>query len=200
MDIASLKQLFDNDLASARAEADLRGVRDKYLSRKNGLVSAFMKTVAGAPAEQRASLGQAANEFKAHVETSIEARLAAATASRPAGDAVDVTLPGRPPLLGHRHPLSLLRERIEAIFLRQGFLIVEGPELEDDYHNFEALNMPEEHPARDMQDTLYLASPVPARDPSTGLGAGGIGQRRCSARIPRACRSATWRRTSRRSG
>jgi phenylalanyl-tRNA synthetase alpha chain len=164
MDIASLKQLFDSDLASARTEADLRGVRDKYLSRKNGLVSAFMKTVAGAPADQRAPLGQAANQFKAHVETSIETRLAAASASRPAGDAVDVTLPGRPPLLGHRHPLSLLRERIEAIFLRQGFLIVEGPELEDDYHNFEALNMPAEHPARDMQDTLYLSAPVPVRD------------------------------------
>ena len=79
---------------------------------------------------------------------------------RPAGDALDVTLPGRAPLLGHRHPLTLLRERIESIFLRMGFLIVEGPELEDDYHNFEALNMPAEHPARDMQDTLYLASPV----------------------------------------
>ena len=105
MDIASLRQLFDSDLASARAEADLRGVRDKYLSRKNGLVSAFMKTVAAAPAGERAALGQAANEFKAHVETSIEARLAAASATRPAGDAIDVTLPGRPPLLGHRHPL-----------------------------------------------------------------------------------------------
>ena len=162
MDIAALKQLFDSDLASARAEAELRAVRDKYLSRKNGLVSAFLKTVAGAPIEQRASLGQAANQFKAHVETSIEARLAEASARRPAGDAIDVTLPGRPPLLGHRHPLALLRERIEAIFLRQGFLIVEGPELEDDYHNFEALNMPAEHPARDMQDTLYLGAPVPA--------------------------------------
>jgi phenylalanyl-tRNA synthetase alpha chain len=169
MDIASLRQLFDNDLAAARAEAELRAVRDKYLSRKNGLVSGFMKTVAGAPVEQRASLGQAANEFKAHVETSIEARLAGASAQRPAADAIDVTLPGRPPLLGHRHPLSILRERIEAIFLRQGFLIVEGPELEDDYHNFEALNMPAEHPARDMQDTLYLSAPL-------AMGAAGEGR------------------------
>jgi phenylalanyl-tRNA synthetase alpha chain len=83
-----------------------------------------------------------------------------------------VSLPGRPPLVGHRHPLTLLRERIESIFLRIGFLIVEGPELEDDYHNFEALNMPAEHPARDMQDTLYLASPVKAaggRRPATLL-------------------------------
>ena len=90
---------------------------------------------------------------------------------RPAVEAVDVTLPGRLPLLGHRHPLTLLRERIESIFLRLGFLIVEGPELEDDYHNFEALNMPADHPARDMQDTLYLSSPVmaPARAAATLL-------------------------------
>jgi phenylalanyl-tRNA synthetase alpha chain len=73
---------------------------------------------------------------------------------------VDVTLPGRLPAVGHRHPLTVLRERIEAIFTRLGFLVLEGPELEDDYHNFEALNMPPEHPARDMQDTLYLSAPV----------------------------------------
>jgi phenylalanyl-tRNA synthetase alpha chain len=163
MDIGTLRQLFDTDLANARNDVDLRGVRDKYLSRKNGLIAAFMKAMATAPPEQRPQLGQSANEFKRHVEEAVEKALTAAAAHRPVGDAIDVTLPGRPPLLGHRHPLTLLRERIESIFLRMGFLIVEGPELEDDYHNFEALNMPAEHPARDMQDTLYLASPVPAR-------------------------------------
>jgi phenylalanyl-tRNA synthetase alpha chain len=124
-------------------------------------VSTLLKDVAGAPVEQRPALGRDANQLKQHIEAQLAERLAHAAANRPAGDAVDVTLPGRPPLIGHRHPLSLLRERIEAIFLRLGFLIVEGPELEDDYHNFEALNMPAEHPARDMQDTLYLASPLP---------------------------------------
>jgi phenylalanyl-tRNA synthetase alpha chain len=162
MDIASLKQQFERDLASATGEAELRALRDRYLSRKNGLVSAFMKAVAASPADQRPALGQAANELKQVIDTQLTERLAHASAKRPAGDAIDVTLPGRAPLLGHRHPLTLLRERIESIFLRLGFLIVEGPELEDDYHNFEALNMPAEHPARDMQDTLYLASPVPA--------------------------------------
>ena len=76
--------------------------------------------------------------------------------------------------------------------MRFGFLVIEGPELEDDYHNFEALNMPPEHPARDMQDTLYLASPVPS--------GGRRRRRRCCARTRRACRSATWRSISRRSG
>jgi phenylalanyl-tRNA synthetase alpha chain len=172
MDIVSLTQLFADDLAGARGEGDVRGLRDKYLSRKNGLISAFMKAVAASPADQRPALGQAANQLKQHIETALAERLAQVPAHRPAGDTIDVSLPGRPPLVGHRHPLTLLRERIESIFLRMGFLIVEGPELEDDYHNFEALNMPAEHPARDMQDTLYLASPVKAaggRRPSTLL-------------------------------
>ena len=162
MDIASLRTQFTDDLTAARGEADLRALRDRYLSRKNGLISTFLKAVATAPIDDRPALGQAANQLKQHIDTALTARLAHASAARPAADAVDVTLPGRPPLVGHRHPLTLMRERVEAIFLRMGFLIVEGPELEDDYHNFEALNMPAEHPARDMQDTLYLASPLPA--------------------------------------
>src|SRR5204862_873126 len=157
MDIGSLRQQFDADLAGAAGDAELRAVRDKYLSRKNGLIAAFMKALGTASAAERPRLGQAANELKQHVEAAIDARLAAhereAAARERRANAVDVTLPGRPPLIGHRHPLTLMRERVEAIFLRMGFLIVEGPELEDDYHNFEALNMPAEHPARDMQDT-----------------------------------------------
>ena len=157
---------FDRDAAAASSESDVRALRDKYLSRKNGRIAALMKTIAGAPAEKRPALGKSANEFKQHVEAAIEhalASVAEAARSRAArATALDVTLPGRPPLVGHRHPLTQMRERVEAIFLRMGFLIVEGPELEDDYHNFEALNMPAEHPARDMQDTLYLAAPVPA--------------------------------------
>jgi phenylalanyl-tRNA synthetase alpha chain len=164
MDISSLKQQFDAELASAAGEAELRALRDRYLARKGGLVSTLLKDVAAAAADVRPALGRDANQLKQHIDAALTARLAAA-ARRPAGDAIDVTLPGRSPLVGHRHPLTLLREGIESIFLRMGFLIVEGPELEDDYHNFEALNMPAEHPARDMQDTLYLASPVPVRGP-----------------------------------
>jgi hypothetical protein len=94
MDIPSLKQQFDSELAAAANEADLRAIRDRYLSRKNGLVSAFMKTLGAAAPEQRAALGQAANEFKAYVETGLDARLAASAAKRAAGDAIDVSLPG----------------------------------------------------------------------------------------------------------
>jgi phenylalanyl-tRNA synthetase alpha chain len=158
--LESLRQQFEQDLASAGTEADLRSLRDKYLSRKGGLVSVWLKSLGTAPAEERPRLGQLANATKDHIDGILTERIEAAAQARPPKGAVDVTLPGRAPAIGHRHPLSLLRERIEAIFTRLGFLVIEGPELEDEYHNFEALNMPPEHPARDMQDTLYLASSV----------------------------------------
>jgi phenylalanyl-tRNA synthetase alpha chain len=163
LEVDALRARFDADLAGARSEADLRGVRDRYLARKGGLVSGLLKALGRAPAADRPRLGQLANQLKAEIETRLADRLAAQSAARPPAGAVDITLPGRAPRLGHRHPLTILRERIEAIFTRFGFLVIEGPELEDDYHNFEALNMPPEHPARDMQDTLYLSAPMRSR-------------------------------------
>src|SRR5688500_5408595 len=169
--IESLRAQFTADLAGAMSEADLRAVRDRYLARKGGLVSGLLKALGASPPADRPRLGQLANALKQHIETELDARLAAVASTRPPAGAVDVTLPGRVPAIGHRHPLSLLRERIETIFTRMGVLVIEGPELEDDYHNFEALNMPAEHPARDMQDTLYLAAPVrsSAGNPATLL-------------------------------
>jgi phenylalanyl-tRNA synthetase alpha chain len=159
-DIDKLRQEFERDLAAAANDAALRVVRDRYLARKGGLVSNLLKGLGQVPPDERPRVGQQVNQLKAEIEAALEARLAAAAAARPPAGAVDVTLPGRQPRLGHRHPLTLLRDRIEAIFTRFGFLVLDGPELEDDYHNFEALNMPPEHPARDMQDTLYLSAPI----------------------------------------
>jgi phenylalanyl-tRNA synthetase alpha chain len=158
--IDALRADFERDLATATGVAALRSVRDRYLSRKGGLVSALLKNLGSAPPDVRPRLGKLANDLRQQIESQLDERIAAAEADRPPAGAVDLTLPGRLPALGHRHPLTLLRERIETIFSRMGFLIIEGPELEDDYHNFEALNMPPDHPARDMQDTLYLAAPV----------------------------------------
>jgi phenylalanyl-tRNA synthetase alpha chain len=155
-----LRTQFETDVAEAVGADALRSVRDRYLARKGGLVSGLLKALGSAPADTRPVLGKLANDLKQQIEATLDARIAAAEQSRPPAGAVDVTLPGRVPSLGHRHPLTLLREHVEAIFSRMGFLILEGPELEDEYHNFEALNMPPEHPARDMQDTLYLAAPV----------------------------------------
>jgi phenylalanyl-tRNA synthetase alpha chain len=158
--IQELRARFDRDLAAASGAADVRSVRDRYLSRKGGLVSALLKSLGSVPADDRPRLGQLANELKLEIEARLSARLADTEQGRPPAGSVDVTLPGRRPALGHRQPLTILREQVEEIFTRMGFLVLEGPELEDDYHNFEALNMPPEHPARDMQDTLYLAAPV----------------------------------------
>jgi phenylalanyl-tRNA synthetase alpha chain len=153
-----LRTQFETDVAQAAGADALRAVRDRYLARKGGLVSALLKALGSAPADARPMLGKLANDLKNQIEVTLDERISAAEQSRPPAGAVDVTLPGRVPSLGHRHPLTLLREHIEAIFSRMGFLVIEGPELEDDYHNFEALNMPAEHPARDMQDTLYLSA------------------------------------------
>ena len=158
--IDSVRAEFERDLAQASGAAALRAVRDRYLARKGGVVSALLKTLGSAPPDARPLLGKLANDLKRQIEARLDERIAAAEQSRPPAGSVDVTLPGRAPAIGHRHPLTLLRERIETIFSRMGFLVIEGPELEDDYHNFEALNMPPEHPARDMQDTLYLSAPV----------------------------------------
>jgi phenylalanyl-tRNA synthetase alpha chain len=161
---------FQSELARATAPRDAQTIRDRYLGRKNSVVASWMQMIAGAPPDQKKLIGRFANELK----QAVEARWAEyveqnAAHSRPA-DAIDVTLPGRVKALGHRHPLTVVRDQMETIFTRMGFAIVEGPEVEDDWHCFDALNMPAEHPARDMQDTLYLASPIP--------GDGGEGDRR----------------------
>jgi len=125
-----------------------------------------MQAIAGATPEGKREIGRLANELKQAIEARWTEHQAAASAqARPAG-AIDVTLPGRPLRLGHRHPLTVVRDDLEAIFARMGFTAVEGPEVEDDWHCFDALNMPAEHPARDMQDTLYLASPIAGDGPS----------------------------------
>jgi phenylalanyl-tRNA synthetase alpha chain len=157
--IPDLQQHFAADLEAVRTDADLKALRDKYLGRKSGAITALMKSLGAVPADERPARGAAINALKQHIETALDERAAAlAAARRPAG-AVDVTLPGRLPLVGRLHPLTQLRSRIEAIFARQGYEILDGPETEDDWHCFEALNMPAEHPARDMQDTLYLSEP-----------------------------------------
>ena len=131
-----------------------------WTGRKSGRLANLMGHLPSLPPADRRAFGQLVNALKSRVEQALtEREMAAAATRRPAG-AVDVTLPGRAPALGHRHPLSLVREEVQAIFTRFGYQVLEGPEIEDDYHNFEALNMPEEHPARDMQDTLYLAAPL----------------------------------------
>jgi phenylalanyl-tRNA synthetase alpha chain len=161
-DIDRLRTEFRRALNNVSTSRDLQHLHDHYLGRKRGLLATLLKTVASVPVDQRRSLGTAANTLKKEIEAAVLARREGLEPKRTTVEEVDVTLPGRDSPLGHRHPLTLLREEIENIFLSLGFEILHGPEVEDDYHNFEALNMPSDHPARDMQDTLYLREPLAA--------------------------------------
>jgi phenylalanyl-tRNA synthetase alpha chain len=163
--IARLRDEFGAELAAASTDRALQAVRDRYLARKGGAIAALMKEVAAASPDARPALGKLTNDLKKDIETRLEEKRAALESARPAAGAVDVTLPGRLTPLGHRHPLTVIRDRLEEIFTRMGFAIVEGPEVEDEWHCFDALNMPAEHPARDMQDTLYLATPMKGDSP-----------------------------------
>jgi phenylalanyl-tRNA synthetase alpha chain len=159
--VDGLRADFRSRLAAAASDRDLKTIDDEFLSRRGGSVTALLKRVATVPADARREFGQAVNALKVEIESEIEARRSALEASRPPAGAVDVTLPSRPIPAGRIHPLMRVRQQVEDIFTHMGYEILEGPEVEDDYHNFEALNMPADHPARDMQDTLYLGVPIP---------------------------------------
>ena len=176
--VEQLRAQFAGELATASSDADVKVLRDRYLGRKGGAVAALLKEVAGVPADERPILGRQANELKREIETALDEKRAALEASRAPMGSMDVTLPGRRPAIGRTHPLTALRSRIEDIFARQGYEILDGPETEDDWHNFEALNMPPEHPARDMQDTLYLEAAVVAGTRATGEAAARLHPRR----------------------
>jgi phenylalanyl-tRNA synthetase alpha chain len=158
--IARLREAFTAELAAVSSPADLQALRDKYLGRRQGVVTSLLADLKNAPPDARRELGRLANDLKAHVTTALEERRESVSAAVLAQPGLDFTLPGRPIPIGHRHPLEALRARVERIFACMGYEVLDGPEAEDDYHNFEALNMPSDHPARDMQDTLYLASPL----------------------------------------
>jgi phenylalanyl-tRNA synthetase alpha chain len=164
--VKQYEEMFAKDVAQiddgggANTSELLASMKNTYTSRKSGLVAALMNRLPELPPEHRREFGREVNTFKSRVEAAIAEREVALAASRRPAGAVDVTLPGRAPQLGYRHPVSLVRDEVIAIFSRLGYQVLEGPEVEDDYHNFEALNMPPDHPARDMQDTLYLERPI----------------------------------------
>ena len=158
--IETLRAHFQARLAAAATGRDLKAIDDEFLSRKSGSVTALMQTLKSLPAEERRAFGAAVNALKSEIEAALAERKAALEASRPPAGAVDVTLPGRERAAGRIHPLMRVRQDVEDIFSRMGYEILEGPEVEEDYFNFEALNMPPDHPARDMQDTLYLGAPI----------------------------------------
>ncbi len=145
------------------ADADLEALRVRYLGKK-GELTAVLRGMAGLSPEERPVVGQLANKVRAEIENAIAERTAAqkqkALEAQLLAERVDVTAPGAAPAIGHNHPLTVVRRDLEEIFLGLGFSIAEGPEVEYDYYNFQALNIPENHPARDTQDTFYITDNI----------------------------------------
>ncbi len=166
-ELEQVKQAALAELAGAKDAASLEQARVAHLGMK-GSVTRLFERIPKLPGEQRRGFGQAANAVKSEVEAALEARRKAleeeALQRELSGEKLDVSLPGRRYRLGRRHPVSRTLEDITSVFERLGFGVASGPEIELDYYNFEALNLPAEHPARDMQDTFYIDE--------KGLGAG----------------------------
>lgn len=159
MDIEALISAAQKAVDAARDNRELDQVRVDFLGKK-GQITELLKGLSKATPEERPRLGQAINQAKQRLQSNIEVKSAAlqdaALAERLASESIDVTLPGRGQQPGHLHPITRVVKRIQTIFERMGYAVVEGPEIEDDYHNFEALNIPDNHPARAMHDTFYL--------------------------------------------
>ncbi|MDF2945486.1 MAG: pheS [Bacillales bacterium] len=154
----ALKQIQEsNDLKQ------LNEIRVSYLGKK-GPITEVLKGMGSLPAEERPLIGAVANEVRAEIQNSLEEKIQkleeAKVAEQLANETIDVTLPGSQVPSGNRHPLSLIVEEIEDLFIGMGYEIAEGPEVEQDYYNFEALNLPKGHPARDMQDSFYITDEV----------------------------------------
>jgi phenylalanyl-tRNA synthetase alpha chain len=147
------------EFAGSEDAAALEDSKARYLGR-TGRLTELLKSLGGLPAAERPAAGARINEAKGRLEAALERRrqeLADALLARKlAADALDVSLPGRGLAVGGLHPITRTVQRIEALFHSLGFAVADGPEIEDDFHNFTALNTPENHPARSMQDTFYV--------------------------------------------
>ena len=156
----SLWEAFESELETVSSSVGLTEVRDRYLSRQRGLLTVQLRQLNQLSLQERPLVGKSLNQLKGRIEAAldkreIEIRNQLRLEEIHAGS-VDITLPGNSPVLGRPHPLTRVRREMEEIFVRMGFAVLSGPEMELDYYNFEALNMPREHPARDTQDTLYI--------------------------------------------
>lgn len=167
----NMVQSAEADITGAQSMEALDKVRVKFLGRQ-GQVTALLRSVGDLPATERAAAGASANQVKTAIEQAIERRVVeitqvelAATSARP----IDLTAPGQPVSLGHRHPVSRVIQELVEIFWQMGYQVAEGPEVETTWHNFEALNIGPDHPARDMQDTFYLEGEHLPRTHTSGI-------------------------------
>ncbi|WP_028454153.1 phenylalanine--tRNA ligase subunit alpha [Chitinilyticum litopenaei] len=162
--VANVNQLLEEGLAALNAAADgqeLENAKARYIG-KEGAITALLKQLGSLPPEEKKTFGATVNQAKQAFEAALHARREALAALRLAqqlaAEALDITLPGRAASTGGLHPVTLVQQRIESLFRSIGFDVADGPEIENDFHNFEALNIPKNHPARAMQDTFYVES------------------------------------------
>jgi len=162
-----LEQQFERECTSVTDSRSLEDIRARYLSRKSGLLTSQLQNLGKLPAADRAEFGRVANQLKNRIELTladlqhniVQREKNAALES----ESLDVTLPGNTRRIGHRHPLTIVRKEIEDIFIAMGYTVEEGPEVETTYYNFDALNTPQAHPARDPRDTFYIADELVLR-------------------------------------
>lgn len=164
--LAAIRSAAMSSLENSKMLSELEELRIRYLGKKGELTS-VMKGMGGLSAEERPVIGQLANEVRSKIESALEEKKAAlekaAADIKIKKETIDVTMPGNKQKKGKRHPLTTVLDDLKDIFTGMGFTIVEGPEVELDYYNFEALNIPKDHPARDTQDTFYINDNVVLR-------------------------------------
>jgi phenylalanyl-tRNA synthetase alpha chain len=157
--IEAIKSAVAEQVSKSQAVQDVQDIRVKYLGKK-GELTAVMKELGKLSKEDRPKVGQIVNSARETIEKALQEKMdqlkANALQEKIESERIDITLPGRKPAIGHMHPLHLTRVAMENAFLKMGFSIAEGPEIEDDYYNFQCLNFPDDHPARDMQDSMYI--------------------------------------------
>ena len=162
--LINLKQDAEKELVDSASEDDILALKVKYLGRKEGKITRLLKELGKIPPKERPALGRLANEIKGTLEQEIAQALHKAREKKRreqlTQEKIDVTLPGRRAQRGGLHPVTLVLEEIVELFLTMGFEVVEGPEVELDWYNFGALNIPQDHPARDMHDTFYLGKEI----------------------------------------
>jgi phenylalanyl-tRNA synthetase alpha chain len=156
--IKQVQSDFEKDIAGVANQEGAEEIRLRYLSRK-GIVATLFLGMKDAPADQRPVLGKELNQLKKSLEAKYE-ELEQKFKSDTAAERIDLTMPGRRVHFGRKHPLTHVLDEIKSIFFSLGFSVADGPEIETDFYNFEALNIPKNHPARDMQDTLYITDDI----------------------------------------
>lgn len=161
--LKSIRELAEQAMQTCKDSRELDAIRVKYLGKK-GEVTALMKNMRNLTPEERPAFGQMVNDLRAAIETGLsenKARLEeAALAAKLKSETIDVTMPGEAFTLGKKHPLNIVLDEVKDIFIGMGFNIADGPEVETDWYNFEALNIPKDHPARDTQDTFYISDNI----------------------------------------